>query len=179
MLTELWINDTLVSLKRGDITFEDTDAVVNAANSSLAGGGGVDGAIHAAGGPEIMKECRAIGSCPTGEAVITTGGRLKARRVIHTVGPIYGAGDRGEEELLRSAYEKSLALAVENDLESIAFPSISTGAYGYPVKEAARVALSTVIDFIKKNDGLSLVNFVLFSSRDLKVYSEALEELTA
>lgn len=174
---EIKINGTVLSLVRGDITLEDTDAIVNAANSRLAGGGGVDGAIHRAGGPAIMEECRKIGSCPTGSAVITTGGRLKARSVIHTVGPVYRDGQHGEPELLRSAYIESLNLALKNGLKSIAFPSISTGAYGYPVNEAARVALGTVMDFIRKNKGLDLVRFVLFSQKDLEAYSGALSSL--
>ncbi len=175
---EVKIGSTTISLVKGDITHEETDAIVNAANSHLAGGGGVDGAIHRAGGPEIMAQCRKIGGCPTGSAVITTGGRIKAKYVIHAVGPVYRDGKRGEEELLRSAYESSLRLAVERGLKSIAFPSISTGAYGYPVEEAARVALKTVMDFVKKHKVLELVRFVLFSERDLDVYSKALEELT-
>lgn len=173
---EARIGATTVSLVRGDITREDTDAIVNAANSALAGGGGVDGAIHAAGGPSIMEECRRIGGCPTGKAVITTGGLLKARYVIHTVGPVYRDGRSGEAGLLRSAYTSSLALALENGLRTVSFPSISTGAYGYPVEEAAKAAVSAVIDFIRENKGLELVRFVLFSDRDLKAYTLALEK---
>lgn len=174
---EIILDGTTISLIRGDITREDTDAIVNAANSRLAGGGGVDGAIHAAGGPAIMEECRKIGSCPTGTAVITTGGRLKAKFVIHTVGPIYRDGKHGEPRLLESAYRSSLQLAFERGLKSVAFPSISTGVYGYPVEEAASIALSTVIDFVKKNKGLELVRFNLFSDRDLSVYKSALSSL--
>lgn len=174
---EVIIDGTTISLIRGDITREETDAVVNAANERLAGGGGVDGAIHAAGGPAIMEECRKIGSCPTGTAVITTGGTLKARHVIHTVGPVYRGGTHGEARLLESAYCSSLKLALENGLKSVAFPSISTGVYGYPVEEAAKIALSTVIGFVKRNKGLDLVRFVLFSDRDLSVYSRTLSSL--
>lgn len=174
---ETRIDGTVLSLVRGDITLEDTDAIVNAANSRLAGGGGVDGAIHRAGGPAIMEECRRIGGCPTGSAVITTGGDLKARHVIHAVGPVYRDGSHGEPELLQGAYRESLKLALENGLKSVAFPSISTGAYGYPVEEAAKTALSMVIDFIRKNRGFDLVRFVLFSDRDLEVYSRALSSL--
>lgn len=171
------INDTLVELKRGDITEEETDAIVNAANSRLAGGGGVDGAIHRAGGPEITDECAMIGSCPTGSAVITGGGRLKARRVIHAVGPVYEDGARNEEALLKSAYTESLRLAAATGLSSIAFPSISTGAYGYPVEEAAHAALSAIIDYVKDNAGIGLVKMVLFSDKDLKAFEDALTRI--
>ena len=176
---EIKIDGATLSLVRGDITDESTDAIVNAANSRLAGGGGVDGAIHRAGGPEIMKECRAIGGCPTGSAVITSGGRLKARHVIHAVGPVYRGGGHGEAELLAGAYKRSLELATENGLKSIAFPSISTGAYGYPVEDASRIALGTVMDFLKKHSGIKLVRFVLFSEKDFNAYRTALEELTS
>ncbi|MEE8574284.1 MAG: O-acetyl-ADP-ribose deacetylase [Thermodesulfobacteriota bacterium] len=179
MTTEIKIGSTIIELTCGDITKEDTNAIVNAANSRLAGGGGVDGAIHSAGGPGIMAECSLLDGCPTGEAVITTAGNLRARNVIHTVGPIYKDGDQGEARLLERAYRNSLELAVSNELTSIAFPSISTGAYGYPIREAARVALRTVVDFAKKEESLTLVRFVLFSEADLKVYEGALEELTS
>lgn len=172
------IYSTILSLIKGDITLEETDAIVNAANSRLAGGGGVDGAIHRAGGPKIMEECRKIGGCPTGSAVITTGGNLKAKYVIHTVGPIYRDGKHDEARLLASAYKNSLELAIKNNIKSIAFPSISTGAYGYPIDEAAEIALKTVIDFIKVNKELSFVSFVLFSDRDFEVYKKMLEKLT-
>lgn len=168
------VNSTTISLIRGDITLESTDAIVNAANSRLAGGGGVDGAIHRAGGPRIMEECRKIGSCPTGGAVITSGGMLKARFVIHAVGPVYKDGRHREPELLSDAYISSLTLALEKGLKTIAFPSISTGAYGYPVDEASRVALKTVADFVKANDFFTLVRFVLFSETDLDAYEAAL-----
>ena len=176
---EKTIGSTRLSLVRGDITTEDTDAIVNAANSMLAGGGGVDGAIHRAGGPRIMEECRKIGSCPPGSAVITTGGRLKARYVIHTVGPVYRDGKHGEEKVLSSAYRESLKKALENGLKTVSFPSISTGVYGYPVEEAAGTALATVIEFIKENNTLDLVRFVLFSDRDLAAYTGVLERLTS
>lgn len=175
---EVKAGDAVLSLVRGDITDEAVDAIVNAANKRLAGGGGVDGAIHGAGGRQIMKECRRIGGCPTGSAVLTAGGRLKARYVIHAVGPVYKDGRHGEEELLRGAYATSLELAAEKGLESIAFPSISTGAYGYPIDKAARIALTTVIDFLKENKGIELVRFCLFSDRDLDVYSDTLAKLT-
>jgi len=171
-----------IRLVQGDITKESTDAIVNAANPTLLGGGGVDGAIHRSGGPAILAECKAIrasqGECPPGEAVVTTGGRLPARYVIHTVGPVWRGGDRGEPEILASCYRNSLRLAVENGVRSIAFPSISTGAYGYPVEKAAPVALSTVAAFLRMEKlAPGLVRFVLFDARTLGAYHEALEVL--
>ncbi|MCR4401449.1 MAG: O-acetyl-ADP-ribose deacetylase [Firmicutes bacterium] len=182
---EVTVGRTLLRLVRGDITEQPTDAIVNAANSELAGGGGVDGAIHRAGGPEIHEQCMRIrkesGRLPAGKAVITTGGRLKARYVIHTVGPIWQGGGHGEDETLASAYRSSLQLATEHGLRTISFPSISTGAYGFPIERAARVALGAVRDFLSDSEGPSLdeVRFVLFSSRDLEVYERALEALTS
>lgn len=176
---ETTIDGTVISLVRGDITTEDTDAIVNAANTALAGGGGVDGAIHRAGGPRIMEECRRIGGCPTGSAVITTGGNLKARHVIHTVGPVYRDGLHKERELLSSAYRESLKLAVKMGLKTISFPSVSTGAYGYPIEEASEVALRTLVEFIKENKGLTLIKFVLFSEGDFMVYTRTLKKLTS
>jgi O-acetyl-ADP-ribose deacetylase (regulator of RNase III) len=177
---EVMINKTKVSIVQGDITRQPTDAIVNAANSSLMGGGGVDGAIHRAGGPAILEECKEIvarqGRLPTGKAVITTGGNLKARYVIHTVGPVWQGGRNGEAELLRSAYYECLKLATERRLASISFPSISTGAYGYPVDEAARIAVSTVISFLKgQATTLRNVVFVLFDSRTYESYRSALQ----
>jgi len=171
-----------VQLVRGDITKESTDAVVNAANESLLGGGGVDGAIHRAGGPTILKECRAIrarqGGCPPGEAVVTTGGRLQTRVVIHTVGPVWRGGDQGEPAILASCYRNALRLAVKMGLQSVAFPSISTGAYGYPVGKAAFIALSTVAAFLAKEEGAPpLVRFVLFDEETLRAYRECLASL--
>ncbi len=174
---EVTVGKSTIVLLQGDITTQTTEAIVNAANSRLAGGGGVDGAIHAAGGPEIMEECRKIGGCPTGEAVITTGGSLKAKYVIHTVGPIYRGGTHGEEKLLASAYRNSLELASKKGIRSIAFPSISTGAYGYPIKEAARIALKTTIDYLADHPEIELVRFVLFGAVDLEVYEAALKDL--
>ncbi len=168
---------TTIELVHGDITEESTGAIVNAANSSLAGGGGVDGAIHRAGGTTIMKECRKFKGCPTGTAVITGAGNLKADFVIHTVGPMYNDGQSGEAELLRSAYMSSLALAVENNVKTLSVPSISTGVYNYPTASAARVALSAVKEFVESDDSIELVRFVLFSERDLEIYEEALREL--
>jgi len=180
---EVTINKTKVSIVQGDITGQATDAIVNAANSSLMGGGGVDGAIHRAGGPAILEECKKIvtrqGRLPTGQAVITTGGNLKARHVIHTVGPIWHGGSRNEAELLESAYYECLKLAAENKLTSISFPSISTGAYGYPVDEAAKIAVSTVVSFLKEQaTSLKDVVFVLFDSRTYQSYCSALQEVT-
>ncbi len=181
-MTEVTINQVTLSIIQGDITLQDTDAIVNAANPSLMGGGGVDGAIHRVGGPAILEECKQIvfrqGRLPTGKAVITTGGNLKARRVIHTVGPIWHGGSRGEPELLVSAYRESLRLAAENNLASISFPSISTGAYGYPVDNASKVAIRTVISFFRQSiTSLREVVFVLFDSLTLRAYLSALEEI--
>jgi O-acetyl-ADP-ribose deacetylase (regulator of RNase III) len=175
------VNKSKLTLIQGDITRQATDAIVNAANSSLMGGGGVDGAIHRAGGPVILEECKKIaarqGRLPTGKAVITTGGDLKARHVIHTVGPIWHGGDRGEADLLASAYKESLTLAVTSGLKTVSFPSISTGAYGYPVDSAAEVALQTVVKFLEKKTPLQEVVFVLFDNRTCEVYIEELERL--
>jgi O-acetyl-ADP-ribose deacetylase (regulator of RNase III) len=167
-----------IDLVQGDITHQATDAIVNAANTTLLGGGGVDGAIHRAGGPTILEECRRLGGCPTGDARITGGGRLPARYVIHTVGPVYRDGRHGEPDLLAGAYRRSLEIAVEHGLRSIAFPSISTGAYRFPISQAARIALGTVGGFLEQAPGqLDVVRFVLFSARDLDVYAEALAQL--
>ncbi len=176
------INGVKLSLIKGDITQQDTDAIVNAANPGLMGGGGVDGAIHRAGGPAILEECKQIvasqGRLPTGKAVMTTGGNLKARHVIHTVGPVWHGENRKEAELLASAYEESLKLAAANHLNSISFPSISTGAYGYPVDAAAEVALEAVISFLRKEViAIREVDFVLFDSATFRAYSSALEEM--
>lgn len=171
------IGQTIFFLEEGDITQQSTEAIVNAANSRLAGGGGVDGAIHRAGGPRIMEECRKIGSCPTGRAVITTGGDLKARYVIHTVGPIYGGGTAGEADLLAGAYRESMKLAHQKGLRSLAFPSLSTGAYGYPLEEAAEIALKTVIGFIRENPGFERVGFVLFGKASYQAYEKALQKI--
>ena len=176
-MIKVTINKSVLELAEGDITEQETDAIVNAANSSLLGGGGVDGAIHRAGGPKILDECRKLGGCPTGEARITTGGDLKAKYVIHTVGPVYSGGARREAELLASAYQNSLSLASQHRLRSIAFPSISTGAYGYPVNEAAAVALKTVINYLKNHADIGLVRFVLFGPKAYQAYDKALQEL--
>jgi O-acetyl-ADP-ribose deacetylase (regulator of RNase III) len=168
---------TRIELVRGDITAQDTDAIVNAANTTLLGGGGVDGAIHRAGGPAILAECRRLGGCATGDAKITGGGQLRARHVIHTVGPVYRDGRHDEPELLASAYRRSLEVASQHGLRRIAFPSISTGAYGYPVRDAARVALRTVADYLRAHADIETVRFVLFSTGDLAVYKEAAAEI--
>ena len=164
-------------LEHGDITRVNADAIVNAANSSLLGGGGVDGAIHAAGGPAILEECRRIGGCPTGEARITTAGRLPARYVIHTVGPRWRDGNHDERALLASAYRSSLRLAEEHGLASVAFPSISTGAYGYPLEAAATIALRAVVDHLRSDGTLREVRFVLFSPSALAAYEVALNTI--
>jgi O-acetyl-ADP-ribose deacetylase (regulator of RNase III) len=166
-----------IELVRGDITQQDVDAIVNAANTTLLGGGGVDGAIHRAGGPAIVTECRGLGGCATGDAKITTGGRLEARHVIHTVGPVYRDGRHREAELLASAYRRSLEVASERSLRRIAFPSISTGAYGYPIGDAARVALRTVGEYLSGHPDIELVRFVLFSDTDLATYRKAATEI--
>lgn len=162
-------------LLRGDITEQTAEAIVNAANTSLLGGGGVDGAIHRQGGPAILAECKRIGGCATGDAVITTGGKLPAKFVIHTVGPFWSGGRRGEEELLAAAYRSSLRLAVARELRSIAFPSISTGAYRFPIERAAEIALRTVTTFLAAGGHqLDEVRFVLFTDADLAVYERTL-----
>jgi len=171
-----------IILLQGDITQQDTEAIVNAANSSLLGGGGVDGAIHRAGGPGILEECKQIvarqGRCPTGQAVITSGGNLKAKYVIHTVGPVWRGGENHEGQLLADAYRNSLVLAREHDIKTIAFPSISTGAYRFPIDQAARIALKSVGDFISKPSQFHQVRFILFSKKDLQKYQDAYEELS-
>jgi len=163
-----------IELQQGDITRVAVDAIVNAANSRLAGGGGVDGAIHRAGGPDIMAACRARGSCKTGGAVITTAGSLNARYVIHAVGPVYRNGTHGEPELLANAYRACLQLACSHGVTSMAFPSISTGVYGYPIEKAAPIALGTVMRHLQEPSSLELVVFVLFSAADYAVYAQTL-----
>jgi O-acetyl-ADP-ribose deacetylase (regulator of RNase III) len=179
---QMKINGARILIIQGDITRQATDAIVNAANSSLMGGGGVDGAIHRAGGPAILEDCKKIvtrqGRLPAGKAVITTGGNLLAKHVIHTVGPVWHGGDRGEAGLLESAYRESLKLAAENNLNSVSFPSISTGAYGYPVEQAAGMAVSTVAAFLRvEKSPVSEVVFVLFDSKTYESYETALEKV--
>lgn len=161
-----------IELVQGDITRQDTDAIVNAANTTLLGGGGVDGAIHRAGGPAILAECRQLGGCDTGDAKITSGGRLPARHVIHTVGPVYRDGGGREADLLASAYRRSLEVASANGVRSIAFPSISTGAYRYPIREAAHIAVETVAAYLRHHPEIELVRFVLFAEADLEIYRQ-------
>lgn len=174
---EVKLGQSVLEIVEGDITQQDTTAIVNAANPTLLGGGGVDGAIHRAGGPKILEECRQIGGCPTGEARITTGGQLKAQYVIHTVGPVYKDGVHGEPQLLASCYQESLKLASARGIKTIAFPSISTGAYGYPIQEAARIALKTVKDYLSQHPEIERVRFVLFGRLAYEAYEKALKEL--
>ena len=180
---EFQVGTAKVQLVRGDITDVEADAIVNAANSSLMGGGGVDGAIHRKGGSAILEECRRIRATewpdglPTGKAVITSGGNLKAKFVIHTVGPVWMGGFHVEAELLKQAYRNSLKLAVAKRLKTVAFPSISTGAYGYPIEDASQIALRTIKDFLEKEDKLNRVIFVLFSERDFQVYLKTAESI--
>ena len=175
------IGSCRLELVTGDITQQSTDAVVNAANSRLAGGGGVDGAIHRGGGPSIMAETRQRypQGCPTGDAVITGAGTLPARHVIHAVGPIWGGGERGEPQQLASAYRRCLEVAVEHACDSVAFPSLSTGAYGYPVELAARTALETVLAFLRQHNQPTLVRFVLFDAPTQATFAAALDALTS
>jgi O-acetyl-ADP-ribose deacetylase (regulator of RNase III) len=174
---KLRIHQSILRLLEGDITKQTTEAIVNAANTTLLGGGGVDGAIHRAGGPQILEACKKIGGCPTGEARITTGGKLAAKFVIHAVGPVYRGGSKGEAQLLASTYRNSLALASQYQIQSISFPSISTGAYGYPPEEAAPIAFTTVRDYLQNHPEINLVNFVLFGQIAYKTYCRVLESL--
>ena len=173
-MTELKIGETRLTLVQGDITVQHVDAIVNAANAALRGGGGVDGAIHRAGGPDIMAECRRIGGCPTGEAVRTTAGRLPANHVIHAVGPIWTSGNVGEPDLLASAYRRSLQVAAAHGAHTVAFPSISTGVYGYPKDLAAETALNAVCEILPDLD-LDEVRFVVFGDQDLAAYRQAMQ----
>lgn len=170
-----------IQIMQGDITKVEVDAIVNAANSSLLGGGGVDGAIHRAGGPEILEECKKIremqGGCPTGEAVITTAGKLPAKYVIHTVGPVWRGGDQDEPRLLANCYQNSLALAVENAVTTIAFPNISTGVYRFPKELAVEIALQTVVAFLKDDQQIKKVIFVCFDRENYELYQRKIEEL--
>jgi O-acetyl-ADP-ribose deacetylase (regulator of RNase III) len=163
-----------IDVRRGDITRLAVDAIVNAANTSLLGGGGVDGAIHAAAGPELLAACRTLGGCPTGEAKLTRGYRLPARYVIHTVGPIWSGGQAGEDEQLASCYRRSLEIAAEHGLSSVAFPSISTGAYGFPVERAAPIAITAIRQFQAAHPLPEQVTIVTFSSYDERIYRRAL-----
>jgi O-acetyl-ADP-ribose deacetylase (regulator of RNase III) len=176
-MMDMKVHQSKLEIVQGDITQQETEAIGNAANSALAGGGGVDGAIHRAGGPSIMAELkRKYKGCPTGSAVLTAGGNLKARVVIHAVGPRY-SGSGEDAELLASAYRKSLELCTQNKISSIAFPSISTGIYGYPLKEASRIALMSAMDYLKDHPEIRIVRFVLFDSNTYRVYEETLKEV--
>jgi len=165
------------TIKQSDITKLEVDAIVNAANSSLLGGGGVDGAIHRAAGPELLAECRTVGGCPTGEARITKGYNLRATYVIHTVGPVYGKSGNSAE-LLKQCYENSMKIAIDKHVRTIAFPAISCGVYGYPIQEACEIALSTTIPLLKQHDSFKELIFILFSDSDAKVYKDRLQYLT-
>lgn len=164
-----------IEIVQGDITKEEADAIVNAANTSLLGGGGVDGAIHRAGGPAILEECRALRGCATGDAKITAGGSLPARRVIHTVGPVYRDGRHGEPDLLASCHRRSLEVAVENGVRTVAFPAISCGVYGYPIPDAAAIAVHTVAVFLDTCETIDRVRFVLFSPEVRAAFAQALD----
>ncbi len=180
---EIIVNGAALAVKQGDLTREIADAIVNAANSGLMGGGGVDGAIHRAGGPAILEACQVIvarqGRLPAGQAVITTAGNMPSRHVIHTVGPVWYGGGRGEAETLASAYRESLKLAAANNLASVAFPSISTGAYGYPVDRAAAIAVQTAAEFLQEASTVQRVTFVLFDARTHEAYAGALAAIKA
>ena len=167
-----------IHIKQGDITKEEADAITNAANPSLLGGGGVDGAIHRAAGPKLLEECRPLGRCRHGEARITKGYNLKAKHVIHTPGPVYKDGKSGERDILINSYFNSMKLAKENNLKSIAFPAISTGIYGYPREEACEVALTTVIDFMEKESYLIDVYFVLFDNDNYNLYKNYIDNIS-
>lgn len=173
---------TRITLLKGDITQENSDAIVNAANSSLMGGGGVDGAIHRAGGQSILEECRKIvktsGRCAPGDAVITGGGNLRAGYVIHTVGPVWQGGERGEKRLLESCYEKCIKLAIEHKIKKISFPAISTGAYRYPLRDAAGTSLEKIISIADKKIDMEEIRFVLFDHSTFKVFEDTLKKLT-
>lgn len=165
-------NKVKINIIKGDITDQEVDAIVNPANNSLLGGGGVDEAIHKKGGRVILEQCKKIGGCPTGESRITTAGNLPCKYVIHTVGPIYGSSFGNDEKLLYMAYFNSLKLANEYNISTLAFPSISTGAYGYPIEEAVKIALSAIKDFLKQYNGIDKINFVLFNDEDYSIYNE-------
>lgn len=166
-----------IEILQGDITKLDVDAIVNAANQSLLGGGGVDGAIHRAAGPQLLEECRTLGGCPTGEARITKGYKLPARYVIHTVGPVYSGKPR-DSQMLTNCYENSLKLAIENHVKSIAFPAISCGVYGYPIEDACKIAVDATYNFLKTNKSMDKAIFILFSDRDYQVYEKYLESIS-
>jgi O-acetyl-ADP-ribose deacetylase len=173
---EIECGSGIIEVTQGDITKAEADAVVNAANESLLGGGGVDGAIHRAGGPVILAECRKLNGCKTGDAKITTAGDMPAKHVIHTVGPVYRDGKRGEAEKLASCYRRSLEVAVESGVKTIAFPAISCGVYGYPIPEAAEIAVKTIKNFLENAGGIDRVRFVLFGENTFGPFKAALEK---
>jgi len=166
-----------IEIVEGDITKQKVDAIVNAANTSLLGGGGVDGAIHRAAGPQLLEECRTLGGCPTGEAKITKGYNLPAKWVIHTVGPVWSGGERNEDELLANCYRNSLKLAAEHGIKTVAFPSISTGAYRFPLERATRIAIKEVMDVLEREPSIEKVVFVCFGDRAYNVYKRTLAEM--
>ncbi|MDH5655580.1 MAG: O-acetyl-ADP-ribose deacetylase [Spirochaetia bacterium] len=172
------MKDDQIQVLKADITTLEVDAIVNAANESLLGGGGVDGAIHRAAGPELLEECRILNGCPTGQAKITKGYRLKARHVIHTPGPVWHGGNQNEDQLLSDSYRNSLELCKENHLSSVAFPSISTGIYGFPVQRAAAIAVKTVLDFLGRNEMPRQVLFACFNEEAVKAHEKALQEMS-
>ncbi len=176
---QIKINDSTLELLRGDITRQDTDAIVNAANESLLGGGGVDGAIHRAAGPQLLEECKKLEGCKTGNAKITRGYNLKTKHIIHAVGPVYRSGGQNEPVLLASAYRASLELASQNKCASIAFPAISTGVYGYPMEEAARIAFRTIIDYVSEHPEIKSVRYVLYDQRAFDLHARVLQEVIA
>ena len=176
-LVDATINEAKLSIIQGDITQQDTDVIVNAANSGLMGGGGVDGAIHRAAGPQLVAECRTLNGCRTGEAKITKGYKLPATFVIHTVGPVWRGGKAHEAQLLQSCYRHALELALQHDIQTIAFPSISTGIYGFPIQQASRIAAKTVKSFLEQHDEIRKVTFVCFGQHDYQVYQEAIHEV--
>jgi O-acetyl-ADP-ribose deacetylase (regulator of RNase III) len=178
-MRELSVGRSRIELVQGDITEQDTVAIVNAANTTLLGGGGVDGAIHRAGGPAILAECQRLGDCVTGDAKVTGGGKLKAKYVVHAVGPVYRDGKHGEPENLASAYRRSVEVAAARGASSMAFPSISTGAYRFPIAQAARIALKTIVQALQAHPEVTLVRVVLFSAADLAAYEDALREVAA
>lgn len=168
---------TKISILQGDITKLKVDAIVNAANTTLLGGGGVDGAIHRAGGKVILEECKKIGGCPTGEARITTAGNMPSKYVIHTVGPVYRGGGSNESQLLYNAYFNSLKLAVDHNIKTVAFPAISTGVYGYPKGKAADIAIKATMEFLDQHKGIDEVIFILYSNNDFDIYKQKLKKI--